>query len=90
VKKTLISFLCTLRIPTPSLVFWVSRKKRLTFFKRPKLGHNGLYLSRMILCSMKNGVLSLVELAFFMKRLSSFDEFLRQFFFFFFGALIFA
>ena len=33
-------------------------------------------LIRMILGLMKNGLLSLVELAFVMKRLSSFDEFL--------------
>jgi hypothetical protein len=38
----------------------------------------------MILGSMKNGLLSLVELAFVMKHLSSFDEFLLGFFFFFF------
>jgi hypothetical protein len=37
----------------------------------------------MILGSMKNGLLSLVELAFVMKRLSSFDEFLLEILFFF-------
>jgi hypothetical protein len=51
-------------------------------------------LTMMILGSMKNGLLSLVELAFVMKRLSSFDEFLLGILFFFLlslcGALIFA
>jgi hypothetical protein len=44
-------------------------------------------LTRMILGSMKNGLLSLVELAFVMELLSSFDKFflgILSFFFFFF------
>ena len=48
----------------------------------------------MILGSMKNGLLSLVELAFVIKRLSSFDKFLLGILFFFLlslcGSLIFA